>query len=1123
MKDVCILNNRNRSIPVLGASLMPREIAKTWRKMSLEWFNSRAFLCGKVAPLDQPDMDQEMSARHACVRREMHTAIELKNLNSAEQCLYSAPQLTWWLCPDTHQSALHRAVKRNAFDIYALLLACNCRFLNDAEKSCLDRLSVVQRCEIQRQTSFIDDYFSQHIAFLNSKLHGVSESFKCRMNDLFVKLDSISLVRTILKVLATTEHLIVDCNEERNSVEFMLPTAVRMDDGTIYLDGKEEEVLGLLARALCSLALHLVFNNGGKPYGSYGVFAESHYQESVECLMENRAISDSILRAALSHDSKTDLITGVPQVLAYYNDAGKGDTLLKQEAGELYRFFKYHVVSSMEVYIEETMLEREAEEIRTSNEKLGRRWDECVPKKFANSYMYHNLPHACLSVLTAPTLLFLEELVDNAFYCVHRFLFLEARRWDSVSRKVLSENRCVIVTISCGGMCDIQEILEVLHEVKEVQGAKIILLVETQNIEYYVAQVKGNAFFEKKHAVQEVDRARFENVSRYWATDVLKEMRVRLLSSEASFSCDVVFNMSGSVDLLDEATFVKLCKKECLVIGQGHHGSSQEPVGSNHLDDLVETASPYSLPRITLKFERAVMIEMNTLFDVLYLDEALAICSLSSRESIASELPNGEDIYSMDELDEFRQFVFLKCAEQYDDLIRSSYYSDRIVHLLEFDLLKRRFLWRKSNGPSSHLPISDKYTYDVRCALNTKEKIVVVCGTPGMGKTTIARQLAKEVKAENGKIWVLYIDLPNQERLGNLRDPVETFRKFAALCGVKDDGIEYSVFWELISSTSPVKTCIAFDGYDAITEGAREVTLILVRCLAEETSLKLFVFSRTVFKDSLQDALHTVPYELAPIEAQDSEMFFKKCGRNKSSRSVLSKVAEIYRNGSNLAELQSPMALRIIAELLCADDAEDRSQFVQDIFRRSDDVTLLDLLKLYIETKYMAYRKQKEEAGDHAGTVSHDGGASKHEFHEVYGLLALRAIFNEDMCARILNQTRLGSTSPDVQLRKDAAEFVRGHGIVVSINDGVPVFAQRTLAELFAAEFLSQRVSQSRTKNAPLSYILSTLSADDAYSGVLKFFKGLEEASNSMDWAAVEDSDDDLDIDFDIDIDDYSD
>ncbi|XP_064465479.1 uncharacterized protein LOC135377063 [Ornithodoros turicata] len=515
MKDVCILNNRDRLLRQPPRRFVPREDAKTWRKMSLEWFNSRALLCGKVVPPDQPDMDEETSARHEDVRTEMHMAIEERDLCSAEQCLYSAPQLTWWLCPNTDQSALHRAVKRNAFDIYALLVACNCRFLNDAEKSCLDSLSVVQRCELQRKTSFIDDYFSQHITFLNSELHGMSEPFKCRVNDLFVKLDSISFVRIILKVLATTEHLIVDCNEERSGVEFMLPTRVRTGHGTIYLGGKEEEVLGLLARALCSLALHLVFDNGGKPYRSYGGFAERHYQESVECLMKKRAISDSILRSALSHDSKTDLITGVPQVLAYYNDAGKGDTLLKQEAGELYRFFKYDVVSNMELYIEDTMLEREAKKIRNINARRRAEGYRRLRLGVMKPFQFSHLPDACLSVLTAPTLLFLEELVYGGLYDAGGFLFLEACRWDSVERKVLAENRWHIVTISCGGRCDMQGMLEVLHDVNEVYGAKIILLVETENTDFYVTQVKGNAFFEKKHSVKQVDRACFEDVWHY--------------------------------------------------------------------------------------------------------------------------------------------------------------------------------------------------------------------------------------------------------------------------------------------------------------------------------------------------------------------------------------------------------------------------------------------------------------------------------------------------------------------------------------------------------------------------------------------------------------------------------
>ncbi|XP_064464383.1 uncharacterized protein LOC135375642 [Ornithodoros turicata] len=1085
---------------------------KKLKKVLEEW-TGPAGVCRlfsrRMASPSVVDLKMETSEEWKEVRKEMHRAIADRDETRVLKCLDAVPALKMWLDADENVSARYKAVEEKAFRIHALLVSRDCRVKNHAELSCYERLTPLDRAEIQREWHYTTERVDSYIDYLKSKSRSVTrcDDFNERLEKMFEHLSSDELNRNILKVAATAPHLQVLFDFNSESVQRTTGRSNKGEVGLTFCNKQrvfigasttEAETCGTLIHELCHMALRLVYNNDCKPYFCEDTEGEQQYGAILNDIKGRKHGLDDLIQLALSDDEEQELIVRIPHILAQYGCDDR-NRVLEREVPELRKFFEEHVIPDMREYIQNGIPSVEAEQIERENEKLNKACETGkLNVQFEKPISRSLWEKGSLHIVTGPELRLLEIMVHNAVESTGRpYLFFEAHEsCPTLDCDVLVKNKCAFVLVTVRNVTHFIETLTFLSDVSRVTGTKVILLVEDSEKKNLIKKVQEGALFSGVHEDHRIDEASFEHVTNSCKNEVFKNSCVKLQGQYVSRLPEAI-NMDAFLQCVETAVFLKLCESKNIDLGPPLHGL-EERVQNYYVERECRRSVEIDLKKCNLKDD----------------SEAFALLGCPHNQ-VATLLPRGCEPKAKGELTKFEKFVLLQEPRDYEALLEDGHFRNKVVHLLKFDEPRKRLLWTKSNGPLSHLPMTgnESYTEDALLKLNEKvvllnveEKVVIVSGAPGMGKSTLAKRLCTEVKNRDTKRLVMYVDLP--QRMASVKTALasqaDICRYLADLCQVQKDGLEFALFEESLNVGSPFEIVFILDAFDELNKEYRKCVLELTSSLSEKKACKIYMFTRTVFKSHAQDALHTVSYELLPFSDENQVEFIRKYEGTAHSTNENTGVSKLFqRLHTNLKEtnetiLETPLLLRMIFEMKNGEIAEsdDYSSLLKRANISADknkNLYIVHMYKLFVWYKHLVFRIEKRKENLRLHAVQEENDSAALQFYENHKLLAMKCIFPQETLKYLLNKDELENLEPEGRLMKDAANNCLKEGFLNGLNNGIPEFVHKTFAEFFAADYLLKKAKV--TENLDLRDVIVNLYREEEYSGVMMLFDALASES----------------------------
>ncbi|XP_064463634.1 uncharacterized protein LOC135374612 [Ornithodoros turicata] len=1058
-----------------------------------------------MASTSEFDLIMERSQEWKEVRKEMHEAIAAKDEARVRKCLDAAPALKLWLDPVKDKSARNKAVKKKAIRIHGLLVSRECGLKNDRESSCYQGLTRLERAEIRRQRYYTTECAGSYIDYLKSKSRSQTkcDHFKGRLKKMLKYLSSDELNRNILKVAATAPHLEIMFDYNSKNVQGITGSCNRGDIGLTYYEeqrvfvaGRAEEaaVWGTLIHELCHMALFLVYRNDGKPYYSDDTEREQQYKNILNNIKPKQKDMNILIQQAFmsNKNEEEELIVRIPHVLVQYG-CDEGHRILEREVPELLNFFKDRVIPDMREYIKSGIPSADAEKIREGNATLQRslnigELNVKFEKPLENS-VWNKGP---LHVLTGPDVRLLEIMVHDAVNSSGQpYLFFETsqKEW----KDVLTTYKCAFVLVTVRPNTEFGMDLKSLSEVSRVTGAKVIFLVEDKGMDYLVKQVQEDAFFAAGLVQHNILEASFEHVTHSCKKGVFENSRLKLQGRDVSKLSDAT-NIDTFLHCVDTAVFLKLCESKSIDLGPPLH-------------ELEERVENYYVKRECRRALEINLKECNLKDD----GEAFALLGCPHNQ-VATLLPRGCESKAKEELTKFEKFVLIQEPRDYEALLeqKDGHFGKKVVHLLKFDEPRKRLLWTKSNGPLSHLPMTGSENYTEDALLNVNEKVVIVSGAPGMGKSMLASRLCTELKSQDKKRWVLYVDLPQRMALVKTSSP--SLGYLADLCEVQKDGLEFVLFEETLNNESTFEVALILDAFDEINEKCRKCVLDLILFVAKTKVYKIYVFTRTVFQRQAQDNFHTVSYELDPFSDNNQDDFLAKYrGERETSGTRNDEFLRMFQQmydslqKKNKTILGTPLLLRMMAEMKNGEIAEfdDCSSLLNTAGISGDrSIYVIHVYKMFAEYKHLVHRKEKMKENISLSAVRGENHDAKSSFYANHCLLAMKCIFPQYTLEILLNEDELKKLDPEERLIKGACDSCLKEGFVNGINDaGIPEFAHKTFAEFFVAHYLLEK-AKIRTKSSYWEKVLELYGKKD-YEGVMLLFDGLASESCPLHSAVI--------------------
>ncbi|PSN47946.1 hypothetical protein C0J52_10325 [Blattella germanica] len=378
------------------------------------------------------------------------------------------------------------------------------------------------------------------------------------------------------------------------------------------------------------------------------------------------------------------------------------------------------------------------------------------------------------------------------------------------------------------------------------------------------------------------------------------------------------------------------------------------------------------------------------------------------------------------------------------------------------------FVWEHSKGNFSFIKsflTSGTVTYNSTMeTLRCPHPVVLILAEPGMGKSTETSQFAMTVKDNDPTKWVVTVYL--NDHVAFLSQNESSIIELLLEAGKFNTDFQKHLFKDQILYHGNV--IVLFDGFDEISPDYAEKVILMIKELIEVKNIKVWVTSRLLMKDKLEQELKTLPFEFMPFTEDNKKEFLLKFWKIQEKDYNLNtfvckllKLSEICDSLMNFTGI--PLQLRMLAEVF----ASEASHYVE-----TGDITLplkFDLLKLY----KMFVDKKWEIYFNRMGVNISKVGLSK-DYQK------LRAMFEQKlMCCAVFSM--LGSYK--VRKLKNASfvqqeceeyisEFKTGNnriGIISEVINDKPRFVHRTFAEFYMAKFFSEFFFMQTSANKTLN------------------------------------------------------
>ncbi|XP_055370701.1 uncharacterized protein LOC129605147 [Condylostylus longicornis] len=465
-------------------------------------------------------------------------------------------------------------------------------------------------------------------------------------------------------------------------------------------------------------------------------------------------------------------------------------------------------------------------------------------------------------------------------------------------------------------------------------------------------------------------------------------------------------------------------------------------------------------------------------------------------EAELSKRENGELIVISDTIEHFE-----KLCENFHHLN---------IHWLK-QTENQNYIWVRSKGCLKKLRqlIDTKITYFTPSKISDiQEKVVILTGEPGIGKSTVLTKLIIEMKGSFSSSCILRINLLNYVDLfEDWTSNPTNFNKnevlkflFNTMNAFDKTGNQNSIFTKFLESHSSnhneiasniiinesfnfleTALCMDFfkygrinlilDGFDEIAPNYKNIVIKLIQICINFSIERLWISTRNYnILDELEDALSCFSYQLEPLILNEQMEYLKKFwadglniaelneNRFKVFFNELIKIFSASISNTEEEFLGIPLHTNMVAHVtqnIFKDFYESGDETISDCIKQNLQIKL-DLCSLYegfIETKLIKFF-EKNDMKINSPMTQNIIREKRKQFFQSHMILAFFEIFLEKYITYYLSESEINMKNDLVKQLKVADEKI---GIIVTVDNNRPRFIHRTFAEYFIARYLWEK------------------------------------------------------------------
>jgi len=372
------------------------------------------------------------------------------------------------------------------------------------------------------------------------------------------------------------------------------------------------------------------------------------------------------------------------------------------------------------------------------------------------------------------------------------------------------------------------------------------------------------------------------------------------------------------------------------------------------------------------------------------------------------------------------------------------------------------------------------------------QKVMLISGNAGMGKTTVLTHLSKQIKEKFPTYWVVEIYLTNHTEA--LEAQAEAKRKLQAIDLLSEklvklkSPLEKELFKQYLEGLEKTKKIVLmFDGFDEISPNYKEIVMDLLQALnpIQQPSIEqMWVTTRPHLKGELEENLQNLSYTLDPISEENQVMFLSNLWLKKSQeldeqRSKIYAEALINELTQSICDREKhftgiPLHMHMLAEafykkagifcLSLKSEPEVRREFC-----------LVDLYKKFITDKLFIFRGKGKIATDQQSeTDAEDISITRN-----HQKLAFKILFPE------VGETLIKLEASELL----SCENISRIGIVQYIDDK-PYFIHCSFAEYYVAEFLVKKFTRQTNVLSELQQLFHRILMEAEFQVIRLFMDG---------------------------------
>jgi ankyrin repeat protein len=387
-----------------------------------------------------------------------------------------------------------------------------------------------------------------------------------------------------------------------------------------------------------------------------------------------------------------------------------------------------------------------------------------------------------------------------------------------------------------------------------------------------------------------------------------------------------------------------------------------------------------------------------------------------------------------------------------------------------------KLIWKESKGNKDtvyrHLDSRKWQDYDAKNFTDIDDRVVLIAAKPGMGKTTLLTHLAAGTKELDPSIWIVRVDLNDHtnflHKINENELEIDTVIKFLREDALKlgngvTSKLEEQLFEDSLKRRGNVM--IMFDGFDEISPLYARKVSIMLKELQKVNAGKLYVTSRPVVRQKVEEDLSTLAFTLQPLRQPDQHTFLQQVWKNKVpdvDRDLLKKfVTELLQLTMQcLSDKENeftgiPLQTMMLAEVFESD--LKNCSHTGEMIKLPPALNLLQLYDEFVKRKLNIYYNEKRKTDMTNVGVQDDFEEFYETFMENHIKCGLVAVLPAESLERLE-----GFQNPKRSFLKKVENGKEKTGIIDEIIDGKPHFIHKTFAEYFAAHWFSQNYARNR-------------------------------------------------------------